>query len=209
MGLGIAVLGGRCSHIEIGLAVPVEGVVEPLVAAELRTEVIDHAVGLVLQSQGIDVVVVGVHGKLHHYIGVVGVEEVALLDVESYGEGTSHVLFLVLQGRDVFAEDLLQLLCLCVVVSHLALYELGNLHLFFTIESIGVGSSLLALFTTDDVVVAEEFHNLLHLVLDGEAGCLHIVNQQGGYVVYRGREDELVCLRNIADHEEDVDHTNG
>ena len=73
MRLGIAVLGCWRSHVEIGLAVPIEGVVEPFVAAELRTEVINHAIGLVLQSQGIDVVVVGVHGKLHHHIGVIGV----------------------------------------------------------------------------------------------------------------------------------------
>ena len=105
MGLGIAILGGRCCHIEIGLAVPVESVVEPLVAAELRTEVIDHAVGLVLQCQGIDVVVVGVHGKLHHHIGIVGMEEGALLDAETDREGAGHILLLVLQGRYVFAED--------------------------------------------------------------------------------------------------------
>ena len=105
MGLGIAILGGRCSHVEISLAVPVESVVEPLVAAELRTEVIDHAVGLVLQSQGIDVVIVSVHGKLHHHIRVVGMEEGALLDAESHREGAGHVLLLVLQGRNVFAED--------------------------------------------------------------------------------------------------------
>ena len=105
MCLGITILGCWGSHVEVSLAVPVESIVEPLVAAELRTEVIDHAVGLVLQCQGIDVVVVSVHGKLHHHIRIVGMEEGSLLDAETDREGAGHILLLVLQGRYVFAED--------------------------------------------------------------------------------------------------------
>ena len=101
------------------------------------------------------------------------------------------------------------MLCLSIVVSHLTLDELGNLHFLFAIEGIGVGCSLFALLTTDNIVVAEELHNLLYLVLDGEARGLHVVDQQGGDVVDGCREDELVGLRDIADHEEDVDHPDG
>ena len=101
------------------------------------------------------------------------------------------------------------MLCLSIIVSHLTLYELGNLHFLFAIEGIGVGCSLFALLTTDNIVVAKELHNLLHLVLDGKARGLHVVDQERGYVVYRGREDEFVGLRDIADHEEDVDHPDG
>ena len=132
-----------------------------------------------------------------------------MFDIQPYGEGAGHILFLVLQGSDVLAEYLLQLFSLGVVVSHLTLDELGDFHLLLAVERIGVGSSLLALFTAYDVVVAKELHNLLHLVLDGKARCLHVVHQQRGHVVYRGREYEFVRLRDIANHEKDVDHTNG
>ena len=50
MCLGITILGCRSSHIEVSLAIPVEGIVESFVAAELWPKIIDHTVGLILQG---------------------------------------------------------------------------------------------------------------------------------------------------------------
>ena len=118
-------------------------------------------------------------------------------------------MLLVAECRDVAVEDFLQLLSLGVVVNHLTLNELSHLHFFFTIEGVGFWCTILALLTTDDVVVAKELNHLFHLVLDVEARSLHIVDKERGYIIQCGREDQLVGLRDVADHEEHVGYSHG
>ena len=139
----------RSSHVAVCLAIPVEGIVQTLV----------------------------VHHELYLHIRIVA-EEGALLDGKSHGETACLILLLVAENRNVAVENFLQLLCLGVVVNHLTLNELSHLHFFFTIESVGLGSTILALLTTDDVVVAKEFNHLFHLVLDVKARSLHIVDKE-------------------------------
>ena len=88
------------------------------------------------------------------------------------------ILLLVTEGGDIFVEDFLQLFGLGVVVHHLTLDELRHLHLLFAVEGEGVWCTLLALLTTNDVVIAKELDDLLYLVLDGEARSLHVVHQE-------------------------------
>ncbi len=118
-------------------------------------------------------------------------------------------MLLVFQGSDVLIEDFLQLFCLCVVVHHLALDKLSHLHLLLAIEGKSIGCTLLALLTADDVVVTKEFNHLFHLILDSEARGLHVVDKERRDIVNRGREDQLVGLRDIANHKEHVGHTDG
>ena len=63
------------------------------------------------------------------------------------------------------------------------------------------------MFTTDDVVVAKEIYHLFYLILQIEARRGHIVNQQRGDIVERCRENQLISLRNIANHKEDIGYT--
>ena len=144
----------------------------------MRSHVVNHAVDIaVLQSQLLSTFVVCIHYELYLYIRIIA-EEGALLDGKTHGETACLVLLLVAESRDVAVEDFLQLLSLGVVVNHLALNELSHLHFFFTIEGVGFRCALLALLTTDDVVVAKEFYYLLYLVLDIEARSLHIVDKE-------------------------------
>ena len=144
----------------------------------MRSHIVNHAVDIaVLQSQLLSTFVVSIHHELYLHIWIVA-EEGALFDGKPHGETASLVLLLVTECRDVTVEDFLQLLCLGIVVNHLALNELSYLHFFFTIEGVGFRCALLALLTTDDVVVAKEFYYLLYLVLDIEARSLHIVDKE-------------------------------
>ena len=168
----------RSSHVAVCLAIPVEGIVQTLVVTILRTHIVNHAVDIaVLQSQLLGSFIVSIHHELYLHIRIVA-EEGALLDGKPHGETACLILLLVAECRDVAVEDFLQLLSLGVVVNHLTLNELSHLHFFFTIESVGLGSTILALLTTDDVVVAKEFYYLLYLVLDIEARSLHIVDKE-------------------------------
>ena len=142
------------------------------------TYVVNHAVDIaVLQSQLFCTFIIRIHYELYLHIRIVA-EEGALLDGKTHGETACLVLLLVAESRDVAVEDFLQLLCLGIVVNHLALNELSHLHFFFTIESVGFRSALLALFTTDNVVVAKELNHLFNFVLDIEARSLHIVDKE-------------------------------
>ena len=144
----------------------------------MRTHIVNHTVHIaVLQSQLFCTFVVCIHYELYLHIRIVA-EEGALLDGETHGETACLILLLVAECRNVAVEDFLQLLCLGVVVNHLTLNELSHLHFFFTIESVGFGSTILALLTTDDVVVAKELNHLFYLVLDVEARSLHIVDKE-------------------------------
>ena len=87
-------------------------------------------------------------------------------------------MLLVAECGNISVEDFLQLLCLGVVVNHLTLNKLSHLHFFFTIEGVGFWCTILALLTTDDVVVTKELNHLFHLVLDVEARSLHIVDKE-------------------------------
>ena len=168
----------RSSHIAVCLAIPVEGIVQTLVVTILRTYIVNHAVHVtILQSQLLSTFIIRIHYKLYLHIRIVA-EEGALLDGESHGETACLILLLVAECRNISVEDFLQLLCLGVVVNHLTLNELSHLHFFFTIEGVGLGSTILALLTADDVVVAKEFYHLFHLVLDIEARSLHIVDKE-------------------------------
>ena len=144
----------------------------------MRTYIINHAVRIaVLQSQLLSTFVIRIHYKLYLHIWIVA-EEGALLDGEANREAACLKLLLVAEGCNVSVEDFPQLLCLSIVVNHLTLNELSHLHFFFTIESVGLGCTILALLATDDVVVAKEFNHLFHLVLDVEARSLHIVDKE-------------------------------
>ena len=168
----------RSSHIAVCLAIPVEGIVQTLVVTILRTYIVNHAVDIaVLQSQLLSTFIIRIHYKLYLHIRVVA-QEGALLDGEPHGETACLVLLLIAECCNISVEDFLQLLCLGIVVNHLALNELSHLHFFFTIESVGFRSALLALFTTDDVVVAKELYYLFYLVLDIQARSLHIVDKE-------------------------------
>ena len=207
--IGIVLVGSRCGHIAACLTIPVEGVVETFVVTILWPDIIHHAVGIaVLQSQLLGGVIVGIHHKLHHHVGIVA-EEGTLLDGKPHGETARLVLLLVFEGSDILVEYLLQLLRLGIVVHHLVLDELRHLHLLLAIEGKGVGCTLLALLAADDVVVAKEIHNFLYLVLDGKARSVHVVDKERGDVVDGGREVVLVVLRYVAHHEEHVSHTDG
>ena len=92
-------------------------------------------------------------------------------------------MLLVAEGRDVAIEYFLQLLSLRVVVNNLTLNELRHLHFLFTIESVGFGSTILALLTTNDVVVAKKLYYLFYLVLNGKARRFHIVDEERCYIV--------------------------
>ena len=144
----------------------------------MRSHVVNHAVDIaVLQSQLLSTFIIRIHHKLYLHIWIVA-EEGALFDGKPHGERACFVLLLVAESCDVAVEDFLQLLCLGIVVNHLALNELSHLHFFFTVESVGLRSAILALFTTDDVVVAKELYYLFHLVLDIKARSLHIVDKE-------------------------------
>ena len=144
----------------------------------MRTHIVNHAVDIaVLQSQLFGCFIVSIHHELYLHIRIVA-EEGTLLDGKTHGETACLVLLLVAESRDVAVEDFLQLLSLGVVVNHLALNELSHLHFFFTIEGVGFWCTILALLTTDDVVVAKELNHLFHLVLDVEARSLHIVDKE-------------------------------
>ena len=144
----------------------------------MRTHIVNHAVDIaVLQSQLFGSFIVSIHRKLYLHIRIVA-EEGALLDGETHGETACLILLLVAECRNISVEDFLQLLCLGVVVNHLTLNELSHLHFFFTIEGVGFWSTILALLTTDDVVVAKELYHLFHLVLDVEARSLHVVDKE-------------------------------
>ena len=168
----------RSSHVAVCLAIPVEGIVQTLVVTILRTHIVNHAVDIaVLQSQLFSSFIVSIHHELYLHIRIVA-EEGALLDGETHGETACLILLLVAECRNISVEDFLQLLCLGVVVNHLTLNELSHLHFFFTIEGVGFWCTILALLTTDDVVVAKELNYLFHLVLDVEARSLHIVDKE-------------------------------
>ena len=168
----------RSSHVAVCLAIPVEGIVQTLVVTILRPHIVNHAVDIaVLQSQLFGSFIVSIHYELYLHIRIVA-EEGALLDGKAHGETACLILLLVAEGCDVAVEDFLQLFCLGVVVNHLALNKLSHLHFFFTVESVGLRSTILALFTTDDVVVAKKLYYLFHLVLDIKARSLHIVDKE-------------------------------
>ena len=103
-------------------------------------------------------------------------------------------MLLVAECRDVAVEDFLQLLSLGVVVNYLTLNKLCHLHFFFTIEGVGFRSTILALFTADDVVVTKELNHLFYLVFDIKARSLHIIDKERGYIIQGCREDQLVGL---------------
>ena len=177
-GIGIILIGNRSCHVTFSLAVPVEGVVQTSVLTILRAYIIDHPVGIaILQGKLLGGIIVRIHHEFHHHIRIIA-QEGTLFDGHPYRKTAGLVLLLITEGCDIFIENILQLLGLCVVINHLALNELRHFHLFLTVESERVWCAQLALLAADDIVIAKELHNFLHLILDGQTGRFHIVYQK-------------------------------
>ena len=177
-GIGIILVWDGSGHITFCLTVPVKGVVQTSVLTILRTYIIYHSVGIaVLQCKLLGSIIVGVHDKLYHYIRVIA-QEGTLFYSQSNRETACLILFFILESCDIFIENIFQLFSLRIIVHHLILNELCHLHFFLTIEHESVRSSLFALFTANNIIIAKELYNFLHLILDGEARSIHIVYQK-------------------------------
>ena len=84
--------------------------------------------------------------------------------------------------------------------------DLSHLGFFLGIELIDFTTTV-GLHFSDDSLVHQVSQDLRHIALDGRLGIVNLRHQQGHDIVYRSRKLLLVFFGQVADHEENIDHS--